>query len=91
MDPGRSDGERVTSMRRAKNNSEIAGDEILSVASCVRPFDKPGVLCSGEGFTDVEALWAPGGKERPPITPRWSKQQSSAISTPSGVNARCSL
>ena len=57
------DGKRVTSMRRASNQADIDMDEKLTVASCIRPLDKPGVLCSGEGFTEVEPLFAPDGKE----------------------------
>lgn len=63
VDLKRGDGDRVTSMRRAKNQQEIRMDEVLTVASCVRPFDKSGVLCSGEDFTDIEALFGPDGKE----------------------------
>ena len=67
VDLDRADGQRVISMRRAREQTEILMDEILSVASCVRPFDKPGVLCSGEGFTEVEPLFEPAGKEWTPL------------------------
>jgi 2',3'-cyclic-nucleotide 2'-phosphodiesterase (5'-nucleotidase family) len=67
VDLARGDGERVISMRRAPNGREIQADDVLTVASCVRPLDKPGVLCSGEGFTDVEVLLDPDGRETTPL------------------------
>lgn len=67
VDLDRADGQRVISMHRAKAQTEIRMDEILSVASCVRPFDKSGVLCSGEGFTDVEPLFDPAGETWTPL------------------------
>lgn len=67
VDLERADGQRVVSMRRAKDGAEILMDEILSIASCVRPFDEPGVLCSGEGFTEVEPLFGPAGKAWTPL------------------------
>jgi 2',3'-cyclic-nucleotide 2'-phosphodiesterase (5'-nucleotidase family) len=67
VDLARGDGERITSLRRAPDGREIPADEVLTVASCVRPFDKPGVLCSGEGFTDVEVLLDANGEEWTPL------------------------
>jgi sulfur-oxidizing protein SoxB len=67
VDLTRADGQRVISLRRAGDNSEILADDVLSVASCVRPFDESGVLCSGSGFTDVKPLFDPGGQEWTPL------------------------
>lgn len=58
--------------------TEILMDEVLSVASCVRPFDKPGVLCSDEGFTDVEPLFDPAGEEWTPLQFLKGKLQESS-------------
>jgi len=67
VDLERGNGERIVSMRTLSSDAELGMDEQLSVASCVRPFDKPGVLCSGEGFTDITPLLDPAGKEWTPL------------------------
>lgn len=84
VDLARGDGERVISMRRAPDGREIPADEVLTVASCVRPFDKPGVLCSGEGFTDIEVLLDAHGKEWTPLRFLRERLAAKSAQPPSG-------
>ena len=56
MDLTRADGERILSMRGADSGDVVEDDDVLSVVSCVRPFDDEGTMCSNGGFDAVEAF-----------------------------------
>ena len=40
-------------MRLASTGAPVAPDDVLRVASCVRPFDGDGVMCGSEGFEGI--------------------------------------
>jgi hypothetical protein len=53
VDRSRPDGERVTALRRLPAGESIGPDDVLRVASCVRPFDGDGEMCGSAGFDGV--------------------------------------
>jgi sulfur-oxidizing protein SoxB len=53
LDRSRPDGERVIALRRLPSGEPIGPDDVLRVASCVRPFDGDGVMCGSAGFEAV--------------------------------------
>jgi len=53
LDLQRPDGERILSMRLASTGAPVGPDDVLRVASCVRPFDGDGVMCGSEGFEGI--------------------------------------
>lgn len=59
VDLPRGDGQRIRSMRLTGSAEPVADEEILSVASCVRPFDDDDVMCSNPAFRDIHALENP--------------------------------
>ncbi len=59
VDLSRGDGERVRSVRLTGADEHVGDEEILSVASCVRPFDDDGVMCSNPAFRGVRELENP--------------------------------
>jgi 2',3'-cyclic-nucleotide 2'-phosphodiesterase (5'-nucleotidase family) len=68
------DGHKILEMRRAADGSVLSGEESLSVISCLRPFDADDALCGNSGFTDIQGLQSPDGKEHwtPVEFLRWS-------------------
>lgn len=52
LDLSKPDGERVLELRLLASGETIGPDDVLRVASCVRPFDDEGVMC---GSTNIEA------------------------------------
>ena len=59
VDLSRGDGERIRSVRLMGAAEPIADNEILSVASCVRPFDDDGVMCSNPNFRGISEFENP--------------------------------
>ena len=59
VDLSRGDGGRVRSVRLTGAAEPIGDEEILSVASCVRPFDDDGVMCSNPAFHGISELENP--------------------------------
>jgi len=53
------DGERVRRLHLSGSEKPIADDQILTVASCVRPFDEDGTMCSNPGYREIVALENP--------------------------------
>jgi 2',3'-cyclic-nucleotide 2'-phosphodiesterase (5'-nucleotidase family) len=53
------DGERVKSMRLGDTNEPLGDDDIVTVVSCVRPFDDDGVMCSNPNFESIRPLENP--------------------------------
>lgn len=53
VDLSRPDGERVLEMRLAESDSLIAEDQVVSVTSCIRPFDDAGTMCGNSGYDEV--------------------------------------
>ena len=54
LDLKRPDGQRVLEMRLAGGEDPIADDQVLTVVSCVRPFDDEGTMCSNRGYQQIE-------------------------------------
>ena len=67
VDLARPNGDRVLAMRLAGSGRPIAEDELVSVASCIRPFDDAGTMCGNPGFDEVVPLIDP--KTGKPWTP----------------------
>ncbi len=68
VDLARPDGERVLSVRLSGASAPLHDDEIVRVASCVRPFDDEGVMCSNPNFRDIERLENPAtGRDWTPL------------------------
>ncbi len=59
VDLGASDGARVKSVRLAGASAPLRDDETVSVASCIRPFDEDGVMCSNPNFKKIRAFENP--------------------------------
>lgn len=59
VDLTRDDGERVRRLQLSGSERPIGDDEILTVASCVRPFDDDGVMCSNPGYLDIREIENP--------------------------------
>ncbi|MEN8158731.1 MAG: 5'-nucleotidase C-terminal domain-containing protein [Myxococcota bacterium] len=59
VDLSRPDGERVLAVRLAGAAEPLGDDELVSVASCVRPFDEDGVMCSNPSFRGIHELENP--------------------------------
>ena len=53
------DGARIRRLSLSGSQEPIGDDEILTVASCVRPFDEDGVMCSNPAFREVTELENP--------------------------------
>jgi len=60
-------GTRVVAMTRSDDGSKIEPADILTVTSCVRPFDDKGVMCSNPGFESIEELSNPAGSSWTPL------------------------
>jgi 2',3'-cyclic-nucleotide 2'-phosphodiesterase (5'-nucleotidase family) len=54
LDLTRPDGERILAMRLSGSHDRVSDDEVITVVSCVRPFDDEGTMCSNPGFRDIE-------------------------------------
>jgi len=59
VDLTRGDGERIQSLRLRGSEKPIGDDEILTVASCVRPFDDDDIMCSNPGYLDINEIENP--------------------------------
>lgn len=53
------DGERIQRLHLSGSDTPIGEDEILTVASCVRPFDDDGTMCSNPGYREITELQNP--------------------------------
>jgi len=67
VDLSQVEGQRVIAMARSKDNSPIAADDVLTVVSCIRPFDDSDVMCSNPGFESAEQLPGPSGDGWTPL------------------------
>jgi len=67
LDLNQVEGKRVTMMARSSDMSVIGPGDILSVVSCVRPFDDKDVMCSNPGFESIEKLPGPTGENWTPL------------------------
>ncbi|MBW2282443.1 MAG: 5'-nucleotidase C-terminal domain-containing protein [Deltaproteobacteria bacterium] len=59
VDLAQPDGERILRLHLSGSEQPIRDDEILTVASCVRPFDEDGVMCSNPAYLEVTELENP--------------------------------
>jgi 2',3'-cyclic-nucleotide 2'-phosphodiesterase (5'-nucleotidase family) len=59
VDLSRPDGDRIRQMRLTGEAAPIDDDDVLTVASCVRPFDEEGVMCSNPNFRHIQELKNP--------------------------------
>jgi len=59
VDLSKGDGNRVRRVRLVGAAAPIGDDEMLSVASCVRPFDDDGVMCSNPAFRRIAEFQNP--------------------------------
>jgi len=86
VDLKRDAGKRVISMQRSGGGGAIGPEDILTVVSCSRPFDDPGVMCSNGGFTEVEELDSPwGGSWAPLELLRYSLEKAALTSSMPGT------
>ncbi len=53
VDLAQPDGKRIRRLHLSESETPIGDDEILTVASCVRPFDDDGVMCSNPAYRNV--------------------------------------
>ena len=81
LDLSRADGERILAMRAADSGDTIEDDDVLSVASCVRPFDDEGTMCSNGGFHAVEPF------ENPETGRAWTPAELLLHALEAGVTA----
>ncbi|MCP3984448.1 MAG: hypothetical protein GY723_08660 [bacterium] len=56
LDLSRPDGERVAEMRMLPSGEPVGPDDVLRVASCVRPFDGDGVMCGSADFEGISPI-----------------------------------
>jgi 2',3'-cyclic-nucleotide 2'-phosphodiesterase (5'-nucleotidase family) len=59
VDLTRRDGERIQRMHLMGSSEPIGDDEILTVASCIRPFDDDDIMCSNPGYSDISEIENP--------------------------------
>lgn len=59
LDLSRPDGERVSEIRLLPSGEPVGPDDVLRVASCVRPFDGDGVMCGSTSFEDITPVENP--------------------------------
>ncbi len=50
------DGHRVKAIRMSDTQQPLADDDVVTVVSCVRPFDDDGVMCSNPNFRSIRPL-----------------------------------
>jgi 2',3'-cyclic-nucleotide 2'-phosphodiesterase (5'-nucleotidase family) len=59
LDLSRPQGDRLRDLRLRGSDRSIGDDEVLSVVSCVRPFDDDGVMCDHPVFEEIRELVNP--------------------------------
>lgn len=59
VDLTRGDGERIQRMSLMGSPEQIGDDDVLTVASCVRPFDDDDIMCSNPGYSDISEIENP--------------------------------
>jgi len=59
VDLTRGDGERIQRMSLMGSVEQIGDDDVLTVASCVRPFDDDDIMCSNPGYSDISEIENP--------------------------------
>jgi 2',3'-cyclic-nucleotide 2'-phosphodiesterase (5'-nucleotidase family) len=59
VDLTRGDGERIQRMSLMGSAESIGDDEVLTVASCIRPFDDDDIMCSNPGYSDISEIENP--------------------------------
>jgi len=67
LDLTQEEGKRVLAMARISDMSPILPDDMLTVVSCVRPFDGDDIMCSNPGFKSVEKVSGPHGENWTPL------------------------
>jgi sulfur-oxidizing protein SoxB len=56
VDLTRPDGERIVRLRLSGSEQPIGDDQLLTVASCIRPFDDDDIMCSNPGYREIVEL-----------------------------------
>ena len=59
VDLSRPDGQRIQRLHLMGSSEPIADGEMLTVASCIRPFDDDGIMCSNPGYEEIVELENP--------------------------------
>ncbi len=59
VDLTRPDGDRIQHLRLSGSTTPITGDELLTVASCIRPFDEDDIMCSNPGYSEIAEIANP--------------------------------
>jgi sulfur-oxidizing protein SoxB len=59
VDLSRPDGKRITRLSLMGSREPIGDDEMLTVASCIRPFDDDDIMCSNPGYEEIVELENP--------------------------------
>lgn len=59
VDLAKPDGHRIRQIRLEGETEPIRDNDVLTVASCVRPFDEEGVMCSNPNFDHIQELKNP--------------------------------
>jgi sulfur-oxidizing protein SoxB len=59
LDLSKADGQRILRMSLIGSSESIGDDEILTVASCIRPFDEDDIMCGNPGYEEIVELVNP--------------------------------
>ncbi|MBW2292952.1 MAG: 5'-nucleotidase C-terminal domain-containing protein, partial [Deltaproteobacteria bacterium] len=59
VDLTQADGKRIQRLHLSGSEQPITDDQVLTVASCIRPFDEDNIMCSNPGYSEVVEIENP--------------------------------